>query len=170
MHGVPAPCTDAPWPLIQKDAAVRRGPHPSAAHIHTSFLLGDMLEMVKMGFWLVLPYSALRHETHLCIAPSGVVPQCDHRPRPIMDYTFNGVNQASADVAPNQAMQFGGALQRLLQRLAYCNPDLALQLPPPPTVTEALVTTDNLAGHLNNSELELAAAICGHATQLATVP
>jgi hypothetical protein len=33
-----------------------------------------------------------------------------------MDYTFNGVNQASVDLAPTQAMQFGGALQRILQR------------------------------------------------------
>jgi hypothetical protein len=39
-----------------------------------------------------------------------------------MDYTFNGVNQASVNLAPTQAMQFGGALQRILQRLAYCNP------------------------------------------------
>jgi hypothetical protein len=39
-----------------------------------------------------------------------------------MDYTYNGVNQHSLDVAPTQAMQFGHALQRILQRIAYCNP------------------------------------------------
>jgi hypothetical protein len=52
-----------------------------------------MFEMVQMGFWIVLPYSAVRHQTQLKLAPLGVVPQRDRRPRPIMDYTFNGVNQ-----------------------------------------------------------------------------
>jgi hypothetical protein len=39
-----------------------------------------------------------------------------------MDYTFSSVNQHSVDIAPTHSMQFGHALQRLLQRLAYCNP------------------------------------------------
>jgi hypothetical protein len=39
-----------------------------------------------------------------------------------MDYSYNAVNQSSAPVAPQHAMQFGHALQRILQRLAYCNP------------------------------------------------
>jgi len=39
-----------------------------------------------------------------------------------MDYTFSTVNQHSVDIAPTHSMQFGHALQRLLQRLAYCNP------------------------------------------------
>ncbi len=75
-----------------------------------------------MGFWLVLPYSAIHHQPLLRIAPSGMVPQRDRRPRPIMDYSFNGVNQASLDVAPMQAMQFSTTLQRLLQRIVYSNP------------------------------------------------
>jgi len=78
--------------------------------------------MVRMGFWTVLPYSAIRGHPHLKISPSGVVPQRDRRPRPIMDYTFSNVNAHSVDIAPTHAMQFGAALQRLLQRLAYCNP------------------------------------------------
>jgi hypothetical protein len=78
--------------------------------------------MVNMGFWLVLPYSAIRHHSQLKIAPAGVVPQRDRRPRPIMDYTFNSVNQASLPIAPLQSMQFGRAFQRLLQRIAYSNP------------------------------------------------
>jgi hypothetical protein len=120
--GVPAPSTTAPWPLTQRDQAVRRGPHPSAARHHTEFLLEDMYDYVRMGYWLVLPYSAVRHLPQLKLAPSGVVPQRDRRPRPIMDYSYNAVNQSSAPVAPQHAMQFGHALQRILQRLAYCNP------------------------------------------------
>ncbi|MFN9981186.1 MAG: hypothetical protein ACK53Y_14770, partial [bacterium] len=39
-----------------------------------------------------------------------------------MDYTYNQVNPTSLPLAPTQVMQFGTALQRILQKLAYCNP------------------------------------------------
>jgi hypothetical protein len=61
--------------IQQQDAAVLRGPHPSAARLHTAFLLEDMYEMVRMGYWAVFPYSAVRSLTHLKIALAGVVPQ-----------------------------------------------------------------------------------------------
>ncbi|MFN9983273.1 MAG: hypothetical protein ACK53Y_25320, partial [bacterium] len=69
---------------------MKRGPHPSAAHVYASFLLQDMFDMVHMGFWVVVPYSAVRHLPRLKLAPAGVVPQRDRRPRPIIDYTYNG--------------------------------------------------------------------------------
>jgi hypothetical protein len=100
---------------------VARGPHPSASRQHTSFLLEDMFDYVRMGYWLVLPYSAIRGHPQLKIAPSGVVPQRDRRPRPIMDYTFNNVNATSVQCASHSSMQFGTALQRILQRIAYAN-------------------------------------------------
>jgi hypothetical protein len=81
-----------------------------------------MYDYVRMGYWLVLPYSAIRGHPLLKIAPSGVVPQRDRRPRPIMDYSFNRVNQTSLDIAPTNAMQFGHCLPRILQHLAYANP------------------------------------------------
>jgi hypothetical protein len=122
-QGVPAPSTAAPWTLHQKDNAFRRGPHPSAARQFATFLLEDMYDYVKMGYWIVLPYSAVRRLPHLKLAPAGVVPQRERRPRPIMDYSYNSVNQTALPIAPMQAMQFGWALQRILQRLAYCNPE-----------------------------------------------
>jgi hypothetical protein len=39
-----------------------------------------------------------------------------------MDYSFSQVNQHSVPLHPSHAMQFGATLQRLLQRLVYCNP------------------------------------------------
>jgi hypothetical protein len=80
-----------------------------------------MYDMVRMGYWVVLPYSAVRSLPHLKLAPCGVVPQRERRPRPIMDYSFNSVNQHVAPLAPIHAMQFGTTLQRLLQRLVYAN-------------------------------------------------
>jgi hypothetical protein len=81
-----------------------------------------MYDYVKMGYWVVLPFSSIKNHPYLKLAPAGVVPQRERRPRPIMDYTFNNINQTSLPIAPFSAMQFGSTLQRLLQRLAYCNP------------------------------------------------
>ena len=120
--GVPAPSQGPPWTIQKQDAAVRRGPHPSAGRQHAAFILEDMYNYVRAGYWLVLPYQALRGHPNLKIAPAGVVPQRERRPRPIMDYTYNGVNSQSIPLAPPYAMQFGGALQRILQHLAYANP------------------------------------------------
>jgi hypothetical protein len=53
----------------------------------------------------------------LKLAPCGVIPQRERRPRPIMDYSFNHINQLSLPTAPMAAMQFGHTLQRLLQRI-----------------------------------------------------
>jgi hypothetical protein len=118
--GVPAMFA-SPWTREQCDAAVKRGPHRSA-HQYTEFLHQDLFDYVQMGYWTVLPYRSVRHYQHLRIAPAGVVPQRDRRPRPIMDYTFYNTNQDCLPRAPYEAMQFGGTLQRLLQRIAYCNP------------------------------------------------
>jgi hypothetical protein len=72
--------------------------------------------MVDAGQWLVLPYQHVRDLPKLRLAPMGVIPQRDRRGRPIVDYTFNGVNQATVPLAPD-LMQFGNALERFLQRL-----------------------------------------------------
>jgi hypothetical protein len=77
----------------------------------------DMYDYVQMGYWTVLPYASVRSLASLRLAPAGVVPQRDRRPRPIMDYSFYHTNQQALPLQPAQAMQFGRALQRILQRL-----------------------------------------------------
>jgi hypothetical protein len=96
-----------------QDVAVERGPHPSAAFQYSAFLLEDFYDYVLMGYWLVLPYRSIRGHPALKLAPAGIVPQHECCPRPIMDYTFNHVNQDSVPCAPYAAMQFGPALQQL---------------------------------------------------------
>jgi len=86
--------------------------------------MNDMYDYVSMGYWTVLPYSSVRHLAQLKLAPVGVVPQRERRPRPIMDYSYYDTNKGFLPIAPNHAMQFGTALPRLLQRLVYCNPSL----------------------------------------------
>ncbi len=81
-----------------------------------------MADYIKKRFWVVLLYKAVQHMPHVKLSPCGVVPQHERRPRPIIDYTFSGVNQTSLPLAPTHSMQFGNALQRVLQRIAYSNP------------------------------------------------
>ena len=111
----------APWSRAQKDAAVARGPHPSAIE-HCTFLRGEMFEMCRRGQWFVLPYSLVRDITALRISPPGVVPQRERRPRTIVDYTFSGVNGDTVKLAPVEAMQFGTAFFRILSRIFFADP------------------------------------------------
>jgi hypothetical protein len=105
-----------------KDTVYHQGPHRSASIQFAEFLHEDMFNMVNERYWTVLPYTSVRHLHSLKLAPVGVVPQRERRPRPIVDYSYTNINQTSLPVAPYHAMQFGSALPRLLQRLVYSNP------------------------------------------------
>jgi hypothetical protein len=110
-----------PRPIIDY-TALQRGAHISASQHFREFLHEDMADYIKKRFWVVLPYAAVQHMPHLKLSPCGVVPQRERRPRPIIDYTFSGINQQSVPLAPTESMQFGTALQRILQRIAYADP------------------------------------------------
>jgi hypothetical protein len=120
-HGVPAPSSATPWQESRLRHVLRRGPHTSALHQFKSFFFEDLFDMVSKGYWAILPYNAIWKLPHLKLSPAGVVPQRTRRPRPIMDYSFTGVNEASLQLAPKHAMQLGHALPRLLQRIAYAD-------------------------------------------------
>ena len=78
--------------------------------------------MIAHGYWIVVPLEDALTIPGLRVSPIGVVPQRDRRPRVIVDYTFNGVNQATLRLAPTEAMQFGRALDRLLYRVWTTDP------------------------------------------------
>jgi hypothetical protein len=123
-HGVPAPSTSLPWSVQRKWQAFQRGPHISAAKVYASFVREDMWNMIREGYWCVLPFAAVQHLAHLKLSPAGMVPQRERRPRIILDYSFppmDNVNTSSLPIAPLHAMQFGQAFQRLIQRIVYCN-------------------------------------------------
>jgi len=123
--GVPALSSCPPWSLTKKLQTIQRGPHVSASRQYADFLFAYLYDYVQIGHWAVLPASAILHHLQLQLSPAGVVPQCERQPRPIMDYTFSGVNQSSIPLFPKQAMQFGKTLQRLLQRIVYLTLSLA---------------------------------------------
>jgi hypothetical protein len=72
--------------------------------------------MIKSGHWLVLPAREVQDMPGLRLAPIGVVPQRDRRPRTIVDYSYYGTNDATLPLVPN-SMQFGRAFQRVLTKL-----------------------------------------------------
>lgn len=121
-NGVPVVSKGRPWTYKERDQAVAQGSHASATITFKDFLLSEMIDMVRRNYWIVLPYKEVRHLPHLKVAPAGVVPQRERRPRPIIDYSWNHVNQTTAPLAPTEAMQFGRTFHRLLQHLAYADP------------------------------------------------
>jgi hypothetical protein len=48
-----------PWTEERRKETLQRGPHKSADK-HAEFLREELLDFVKKGFWLVLPYNLLR--------------------------------------------------------------------------------------------------------------
>jgi hypothetical protein len=81
-----------------------------------------MADMMKRAFWTVLPYSRVKHLKNIRVAPIGVVPQHERRPRTIVDYTFNGLNSETLKLSPQEAMQFGRALERIITQVVHSNP------------------------------------------------
>lgn len=121
-NGVPAPSKSTPWTQEHLTTILKKGAHVSAKRIYKNFLFDELLTMVQNGYWTVLPFAAVRHFSHLKLSPSGVVPQRTRRPRPIMDYSFTGVNSHSLPISPLHAMQLGHTLPRILQHIAYADP------------------------------------------------
>jgi hypothetical protein len=113
--GAKAAQLSEPWPQERLDAAAARGPHRST-HEHIGFMRQEFCDMIEAGQWMAVPYSAVRHLPNLRLSPTGVVPQRDRRPRPIVDYTFSDVNENTASTAPD-SLQFGTTLPRFLQQL-----------------------------------------------------
>jgi hypothetical protein len=113
--------TTTPWDESRINAAVNRGPHKSAKD-HSAFLHTEMADMIDKNQWLVFPFSQVRNLPNLRVSPIGVVPQRDRRPRTIVDYSYSGINQETCPIAPTDAMQFGTALQRVIEDIVNANP------------------------------------------------
>ena len=121
LHGAPVVTAGAPWSQSKRAQAIHRGPHKSARD-YRAFLRQEFTDMINKGHWTVLPADLLASEPALRLSPLGVVPQRDRRPRTICDYTFYGVNEDTLGLAPQEAMQFGRALQRIIQTIVQANP------------------------------------------------
>jgi hypothetical protein len=120
-RGAPVVIKTSPWPAHRTAAAVSRGPHKSALE-YQEFLRTEMADMMKRAFWTVLPYSRVKHLKQLRVAPIGVVPQFDRRPRTIVDYSFSELNKDTLKLSPQEAMQFGRVLERIMTQVVHADP------------------------------------------------
>ncbi len=120
-NGAPVRFHSPPWTNQQIHRAMHRGPHKSC-HEHISFLEEEFIDMINKDQWMILPYKNAKSLPGLRISPPGVIPQRGRRPRWICDYSFYGVNDDTLPLAPQEAMQFGHALDRYLRELLLADP------------------------------------------------
>ena len=123
-EGVPVHTSSLPWTDKQKDDCINRGCHPSAT-LHADFLREEMADSIESKFWMVLPYELVKHLEELMIWPAAVKDEHNRRPRLLCDHSWDwgwpSVNDTTIPHAPPEAMQFGGALDRLVFFLRHAN-------------------------------------------------
>jgi hypothetical protein len=51
----------------------------------------------------------------------GIIPQCNWCPHIIIDYTYSGINEDTLCLTPQEVMQFGCALQCILETILHTN-------------------------------------------------
>ena len=115
LKGTPVKIDRPPLTPKQLAAAIAYGSHNSCNR-DPSFLRTEMRYFVKKGLWIVLPLEDEVGLNGLRLSLAGLIPQRDRRDRIFIDYTWSGVNEATCRLAPD-AMQFGHALQQILQRM-----------------------------------------------------
>ena len=121
QHGVPCVQSDEDWTLELLDARMERGCHRSANE-HKEFIRDEMADFVEGGFYAVLPYRVVRHLPGLRLSPLGIKEERDRRARLVVDHSHYLVNLHTMAHAPKEAMQFGGALYRVLYKLFHADP------------------------------------------------
>ena len=123
-EGVPAESCSEPWSVEQTDLCIKRGCHTSAKE-HATFLRDEMSDFIENKFWMVLPYDLVRGLPDLQLSPASVKDERDRRPRLICDHSWDwgwsALNETATPHAPPEAMQFGGALPRILHKVRHAN-------------------------------------------------
>ena len=120
QEGTPAEMRGPIWTNARKAQALRRGPHKSARQ-GIQFLREEFADMIEKEQWVVLPASQVMDMTELRLSPLGLVPQRGRRDRMISDYSYYDVNRDTEPLARQEAMQFGRALQRILDKIHHAN-------------------------------------------------
>ena len=123
-EGVPVHTDSLPWTDKQKDDCVQRGCHVSATR-HSEFLRQEMADFIESKFWMVLPYDLIKDRSELMLWPAAVKDEHNRKPRLLCDHSWDwgwpSINDTTVAHAPPEAMQFGGAFERLLTLLRHAN-------------------------------------------------
>ena len=129
-NGCPTNC-GPDWSKEHIEAALRRGPHPSALSPEaTAALHQETEEKVESGYARVIRYGDLQKKLppKLKISPVAMIPHKSRKFRTILDLSFRlrhkgklleSVNSATVKQAPAEAMvQLGNCIRRLVATLA----------------------------------------------------
>jgi len=121
MRGVPMKMHTAGRDENSINNAVKLGPH-MFAKLHKEFLSLEFIDMINLGQCVILPFSIAKKLTNLHVSPLGVVLQRGRRPWWICDYKWSGVNPNTIPLVPQEAMQYGRALERYLRHILLADP------------------------------------------------
>ena len=72
----------------------------------------------------ISPMEAAKALSNLWISPVALIHQVGRQPCLIIDFTWNGLNEATKCLSPMEAMHFGGALHRILKQVLTADPRL----------------------------------------------
>ena len=117
----PIVLTEESWTEGDRQVALAQGPHRSALE-HTLFLCNEFDSMAGKGQWVVLPYSVAQNLLGLRLSPLGIKEEKDHRPRWLGDYSYYKLNCSILPLAKLSSIQYGRALDRLLQEIVFADP------------------------------------------------
>lgn len=135
VDGVPVDCGPN-WSQEHILKQLKRGPHPTARDQKAWDLFAeDVGYQVDAGFCRLVEWDDIKDDIppNLKISPVACIPQTNRRDRIILDLSFGvrvggkivqeSVNDASADIAPNESMdELGNTLPRILSYMARADP------------------------------------------------
>ena len=120
LKGAPVKIDRPPLTPKQLAAGIAYGSHNSCDR-DPSFLRKEMIDFVEKGFWILLLLEDAVGLDGLQLSPAGLIPQRYHQDCIVIEYTWSEVNEATCRLAP-ASIQFGHALQRILQRMYDADP------------------------------------------------
>ena len=104
----------------ERQAYIRYGTHAFASK-EADFIHTELAEQVQAGHVYVFPLKAVISLQNMWLSPIAVIPQVGRRLQPIFDFTWSGINDIAEDLAPMEAIRFGGALQSILKKVLNSN-------------------------------------------------
>ena len=98
-QGVPVETVDGNWTQAERDTCFQHGPHASGQQ-HSAFVHEEMAEFADTGYWVVLPYSAIKHMENLKPSPLSVKVKRDCKDRILCNHTWFGINANTVPFTP----------------------------------------------------------------------
>ena len=127
-EGIPVLTSEEPWSLQTKDERLARGCHLSAQE-NSDFLREEFAEFIESGYWVVLPCRLVRQLENLKLSPAAVKAERVRKPCLLCDHSWHPINETAVSRAPQESMQFGGTLARILRSVRRAIPHHGLTRP-----------------------------------------